>query len=583
MQKFWKQLPRDRKQKKLQNTAFTLALLSIFHSAHAQIDAGALQQNLESQLPLPSPLALPEAEKKAPSSLGPKAAGEVRFVVNSFTLQGVNLVPEKDVQEALKPWIGTEVNFDKLQEACDAVISLYKKFGFSVQAILPPQKIANGNVTILITEAKLSNVMVDTPDGPTRFSPQLAADYITESNPIGEPLNLDKLQRSIIILKETPGVIITSQLEPGKNDAETSLRLGLTDAKLAAGRVELNNYGSRTTGANQAVGSFNLYNPGGFGDQVGLNAIASSGSQYGQGSYSIPVTKDGMRLGIAATYLNYRNVSNYAYNGGFGNAWTVGATLAYPLLRSETSNANASMQYDTKNYQNSNIATNSVISAYTINNVSFGLSGNHYDSLGYGGISSGSLNLVLGSLGISSTSSPGYGAYTPSTFTKLVFNGSRNQQLNESGLTSINLNLSGQFASANLNSAEQFYLGGPYAIRAYPVAQSPGSQGGLASVELAHRFTALYNITLSTFFDYGVVQQYKNSYPGWQGQTHANNTYSLMGSGIGLRWSDGGWNVAASVAWMVGKNPLYNQSGQAVNTDGTTTQPRGWISASYTF
>ena len=570
-------------QKNLLKSTLTFGLIGLANSSFAQVDAGALQQNLESQLPLPKPLSLPEAERRTPSTLEPQQGGEIRFTVNSFTLQGVNLLPEAKVQEALKPWVGKVANFDKLQEACDAVIAVYRANGFTVQAILPPQKIDNGNVTILVTEAKLSSVVVDTPGGPTRFSTKRASEYITNSNPIGAPLNLDNLQRSLIILKETPGVIVTSQLEPGKTDAETALKMDLTESNLLAGRAELNTYGSRTTGANQAVVALNLYNPGGYGDQAGLNAIASNGSQYSQAAYSLPVGTDGMRLGVAATYLNYRNVSNYAYNGGYGNAWTTGATLAYPLTRSETTNANMTLAYDIKDYSNKNISTNAVISAYTINNTSFGMSGNHYDSVGYGGTSSGSFTLVSGNLGISSTSSPGYGAYTPSSFSKFVFNGSRNQVLTEDGLSTVNLNVSGQLASGNLNSAEQFYLGGPYGIRAYPVAQSPGAQGGLASLEVARRFPSLSNVTISTFFDYGAVQQYKNTYTGWQGQTNAGNTYSLMGAGLGLRWSDGGWNVNASVAWMVGKNPLYNQSGQAVNVDGTTTQPRGWISASYTF
>ena len=570
-------------QKNLLKSVLTFSLIGIANSSFAQVDAGALQQNLESQLPMPKPLGLPEVERRTPSTLEPQQGGEIRFTVNSFTLQGVNLLPEAKVQEALKPWVGQVVNFDKLQEACDAVIAIYRANGFTVQAILPPQKIDNGNVTILVTEAKLSSVIVDTPGGPTRFKPKRASEYITNANPIGEPLNIDNLQRSLIILKETPGVIIASQLEPGKNDAETALKMELADANLMAGRAELNNYGSRTTGANQAVAALNFYNPGGYGDQAGVNAIASNGSQYGQVAYSLPVGTDGLRFGISGTYLNYRNVSNYAYNGGYGSAWTTGASLAYPLLRSETANANMTLAYDIKEYLNKNISTNAVISAYNINNASFGMSGNRYDSFGYGGTSSGGFTVVMGSLGISGTSLPGYGTYTPSSFSKLTFNGSRNQQLTEDGLSSINLNVSGQLANANLNSAEQFYLGGPYGVRAYPVAQSPGTQGGMASLEIARRFPSFYNIAISTFFDYGVVQQYKNTYAGWQGQTNANNTYSLMGSGLGLRWSDGGWVVSASVAWMVGKNPLYNQSGQAVNVDGTTTQPRGWISASYTF
>ena len=46
--------------------AFGIASLFVFQSSYAQVDAGALQQGLEQQLPLPSPLALPEPERAAP-------------------------------------------------------------------------------------------------------------------------------------------------------------------------------------------------------------------------------------------------------------------------------------------------------------------------------------------------------------------------------------------------------------------------------------------------------------------------------------------------------------------------------------
>jgi hemolysin activation/secretion protein len=133
----------------------------------------------------------------------------------------------------------------------------------------------------------------------------------------------------------------------------------------------------------------------------------------------------------------------------------------------------------------------------------------------------------------------------------------------------------------NLNSAEQIYMGGPYAVRAYPVAQGGGSQGGIGTVELRHQFPE--RITGSVFYDIGLVQQYKNTYPGWQGLTNANNTYSLQGAGFGVKWDWEGWNLGAMVAWQVGKNPLYSSTGQQVATDGTTTNPRGWFTGSYQF
>jgi hemolysin activation/secretion protein len=566
------------------NACLPIALLvGSSSAAFAQVDAGALQQNLEKQLPMPSPLALPEPTARAPLQENGKNQGEVTFEVKSFILEGVSLLPEASVQEALQPWIHHAVNFDDLQKACDAVVDLYRKSGYTVQAILPPQKIANGVVKILVTEAKLSSVFVDEPNGPTRFSKATAAEYITYANPIGQPLNTKAVERALLILNETPGVMVSSQLEPGEKDGETAIRMQLTEPQWYQGKVEANNYGSRTTGASQGVIALSGINPLGIGDQASVNGIYSEGSQYVQGAYSLPLSPDGLRLGVSGTFLNYKNVSNYAQSAsaGYGDAWTSGLSLAYPLVREQGTNVNVTANYDVKSYTNKNMLTMTTISSYNINDATLGLSGNHYDGFGGGGVSAGSVSVVAGYLNILSTSMQGYGQYTPANFGKLTFSGNRTQQLTEDGENSLYIGMNGQLSTVNLNSAEQIYLGGPYAVRAYPVAQSGGSQGGVGTIELRHQFQD--RISGSLFYDVGLVQQYKSAYANWQGLTNANNVYSLQGAGFGVKWDWEGWNLGAMVAWQIGKNPLYNASGVAVNTDGTTTSPRGWLTGSYQF
>ena len=565
-------------------TSSVLIFFSV--QSYAQVDAGALQQQLQKELPIPSPLPLPELQKpeEKKESTKPKA-GEIQFEVKDFILEGVKILPEKDVKAVLKPWINTAVTFDDLQKACDAIVELYRKAGYTVQAIVPPQKIANGIVKILITEAKLGKVIVDTPEGKVRFSTERAAEYITYANTPGKPLNIRDLERALIILNEVPGVVVKSALEQGEQDGETNVRLLMTSPKQNwVARGELNNYGSRTTGANQGVVGFNYLNPTGIGDSIGFNGIVSEGSQYVQGNYSAPVHPSGLRLGVSATYLNYKNVSNYATNGSTGDAWTTGLSAAYPLIRSQGTNVNTTLGYDIKSYNNKLMATNQVQSSYNIKNLYLGLSGNHLDGFLGGGITAGSITITQGYLDIINRGAfNNYGIYTPSNFVKTSFTLNRNQAASSDGLTTVYAALSGQLASNDLNSAEQFYLGGPYAVRAYPVAQSPGSQGALATLELRHQFPQ--KVMGSIFFDAGLVQQYKNTntYNTLKGLTNANNTYSLMGAGVGANWNYEGWNLGAMVAWKVGSNPLYNNSGQAVNTDSTTTNPRAWVTASYQF
>lgn len=559
---------------------FTQGFLS--STAFAAVDSGALQQNLEKQLP--SLRILPEpGQGKSEAPAAPKV-GEVQFVVNSFALEGVSILPDVQVQAVLKPYLNVQLTFVDLEKACDAVTNLYREFGYSVQTVVLPQSMSKtgGAVKLRITEAKLSSVVINVLNDDNRFGAKRVEKYITDANPIGKPLNLNSIERALIILNETPGVFVSSQLDAGAEQGETDLKVNLGKAPFIQGRTELNNSGSRSTGEYQAIAAISLNNVTGIGDQLALNGIGAEGSHYANIAFSMPLLTNGLRLSLYGSDLKYKNVGTYASpNGAYGDALTYGINVSYPLVRNKSSNLNLTLGHDMKRYLNELIATNSTNSAYNIKNFSAGISGNFYDSLGGNSVNTGSVTVVVGNLDILPASISGYGVNTPSRFAKMSLSGSRNQSLGEQGNSSFFVAMSGQLASVNLNSAEQFYLGGPYGVRAYPVSQGGGAQGGLVTAEYRHQLPD--NFTASVFFDAGIVQQYKNLYENWQGKTNAKNIYSLMGSGIGMKWSDGKWNVSGSIAWMVGKNPLYSQKGEAVNNDGLVTQPRGWINVSYSF
>jgi hemolysin activation/secretion protein len=231
-----------------------------------------------------------------------------------------------------------------------------------------------------------------------------------------------------------------------------------------------------------------------------------------------------------------------------------------------------------------------VVSQYTINNFTLGLFGNHFDGFLGGAVTTASLGLVLGRLSVSGRTPSNYGSYVdalgntnsylPANFGKLTFNVRREQTLRRDKLF-LSMNVSGQVANANLNSAEQFYLGGPYGVRAYPVSQGGGSQGAMLNVELQQKLP--YETTGFVFFDAGTVQQYKNPYLDWQGLTNAGNLYSLAAAGFGMKYASKGLAVGTAVAWRVGNNPLYSQTGVAVNADSTNTNPTVWLNLSYQF
>jgi len=561
--------------------------LPYFALAQVTPDAGALQQNMQRQMQTPSTAVLPQpsAPEYAPLEL---SKSETLFIVKRFALTGVKLVAVEDLEVALKPWLDREISFADLQKAMNVIETMYRDKGYLAQVILSPQALRDGLVTVEVLEAKLGAVIVERDKEGARFDQQFASDFVTGSNKRGEALNIDDISRSLTLLNEVPGVKASSVLEAGEQVGDTNLRINLADTNLLTGRAEANNYGSRTTGIWQGVVGGAVNNPSGYGDQLSLSGIYAQGSRYTQGSYNFPLGASGLRLNLSGSDLRYTNIGEYAANGGRGSAALLSAELSYPLMRKQTTNINLTARYDYKAYLNNNLATDAVVSQYSINSVTVGMTGNHFDGLLGGAITTASVGLVLGQLSVSDKTPSSYGSfldayglytsYLPTNYAKVVFNFNRNQTLVTDKL-SLKLNVSGQVSNVNLNSAEQFYLGGPYAIRAYPVAQGGGSQGAILNVELQknlpHQFTA------STFFDVGTVQQYREPYLNWQGSTNASNIYSLAGAGFGIKYVSKGLAVSATLAWRVGKNPLYSQSGVPVNTDNTNTNPMGWLSLSY--
>jgi hemolysin activation/secretion protein len=560
-----------------------LSLLATGFHAHSQgIDAGSLQQELKKQVPQLQPLPVPKAPSVKPKPQEAKP-GEVKVTIKGFRIDGNKSLSDEAIKETLKPWLGRTVPFQELQKAADAVAALYQTYGKLAQVSVPPQKITDGIVILKVLEAKLGAVHVDMPNGPSRFTEDRARRYVTDANRLSEIVQTQNIERSIYILNETPGVAVSTQLEPGKNEGEVDLRLSLADTKPVRGKLEANNYGSRSTGMGQRIVNVTFDNPGTFGDQLSASNIKSSGSDYSVASYSVPLNSDGLRGSVTASYLDFENVGEFAFPkneaASFGRSKTIGMNLSYPLLRSPGANANFSAGADRKMYINKAVQSGEATSDYRIDNMIFSLSGNQFDAWSGGGVNSGSMTLTKGHLTVGSQT-PTYSTNTPTTFTKINLSGSRNQQI-VPDKTVLSVSVSGQMASVDLDSAERFYLGGPNGIKAYPGSQGGGSQGAMINIEIQQQLED--KLVGSAFFDAGFVQQYRNKNLFVPGDTNANNSYSLRGAGLGLKRADQDFIFSTSIAWKLGHNPLYTAEGVGVNNDGRSKGAYIWAQAQWIF
>ena len=543
-------------------------------------DAGALQQQLQREVDQERPFQPPEQLlKRKERELTPAKPGEQTIDVKGFKVTGITLITEQQAQEVLKPYAGRQLTVTQIKEAANAVTLLYQEVGRVAQATLPPQNVTDGIIEIKMIEGRMGDVIIERLEAsPGKLKSDIIQNFLYANNPKGDLLSIPGLERSLSLLNELPGTMVEGQLSEGSEPGTSNITINSAETPLFTGRVDAANYGSPSTGAAQAIASLNLNNLAGIGDLLSLDAIGSQGSIYGQLKYGIPVGYQGWKVSVGASNLNYKTLTSYSPTISEGNAQVYGLYSTYALSRSSSAQSNFTLNYENKNYVNK---TNYIeVSNYQLNNISTGFNG--YEVKSDSSVSWG-VTATVGNLSIANTTQANNdlnGAATAGTFGKLSFNGAYSQQL-PIERTSAQISAYGQVANKNLNSAEQFYLGGPYGIRAYPVAQGPGSQGAIASVEVTHKYDD--NLSLGAFFDAGVVQQYVSTYANWQGQTNAGNTYPLYATGLTAKYSYERFLLQAALAFRVGSNPLYTQSGQQLNVDNFYRNTQGWIKGTFYF
>ena len=533
-------------------------------------DAGTLLREAERQpqrLPNPAAPAVP----KAPAA--PDMAN-VRIHVKAFSITGNTLIAGPELQTVLAPWVGIESTFTELQQATNAIAEAYRKRGWFARPQLPAQDVSSGTVQINIIEGRLGAVHIDDGGKELRTDRAMVTDTMTARQKPGEPLNLDALDRSTNILNDTPGLAVATILAPGKATGDTDAVVKVQDKPLFSGTVMADNQGARATGADKLTASLTLDSPGGTGNQMALNANSSEGSDYAKLSYTQPWGRDGARAGASVSAMQYKLLGDLASLKAKGDAQTLGANASYPLVRSGTKNVALSGAIDHKAYYNeaSSVAT----SKKTANVAVLVLSGDMLDGLGQGGMTLWGINATAGQLDLSANAAnqtaDRTGARTEGNYTKLGYNIARLQRLSDK--TTLWASLSGQSAGKNLDSSEKFSLGGPSAVRAYPLSEGSGDSGWLATVELRRNLTP--ELQVSAFYDHGQIKQ---SYdPAYTGAPVVNDA-SLRGFGFGVSWSkSGNFAVRASLARRLGDNPLAS----AINGndgDGSLTHNRLWLSA----
>ncbi len=483
------------------------------------------------------------------------------FMVRHIEISGNTLVSSAELRSLVQPSEDKTLNLALLQELAALITQRYQEDGYLLsRAYIPPQTLSDGSVRIAVIEARYGAVAIS---NTSRVSDGLLMSYLRPLEP-GSPVTEAALQRSLLLLSDVPGAVVNSTLAPGADPGTTELQLSASPAARESGSFGLDNAGNRFTGRERFSAALNVDDPLQRGDVLSLNAMTTGpGLSYARVGYQALLPNgEGTTVGGGLSALYYHLGNGLSDLHAHGTAEVETLNVMQPLIRSIAGNLFAQFAFNAKQLRDetdvSDIHTDRHTDALTMT-----LAGDRRDAVG---ISNMSLDLSVGHLGFDNEAAQTANsstARTGGTYVKYTLALARLLALSETN--SLYIAANGQAADKNLDSSEQFFLGGPNSVRAYDVGTIGGALGALASAELRHNFGVSSVGTWQTmlFADSGVVRIYKNVFAA------GDNTATLSGVGIGLNWTGGsGWSAALGVAKPVGGLPALV---------GDTASTRVWL------
>lgn len=452
---------------------------------------GTVLDTVPGRKPAPPPTP-PEVIFPAPRLDAGHDPNAPRFTVNSFTFVGNTAYAERRLQRLLEVFIDLQLNLFDLDRAADIITRYYRDNGYPIaRAIVPAQKVEKGIVRIEVIEGRIGRISVA---GNNRYSPKLILSR-TLSLPKEEIVTLERLERSLLLMNDLPGLSARATLAPGAEFGTTDVVVRVEE-KPVAGFVNLDNRGRKETGQWRLDGNLDINNPLAIGDQLNIRLIESQNGllRFARVGYSVPVFAEGMRLGVNYSRVDYTIGGDFAALGIEGEVTNAEALLSYPFVRSRRSNLVFGVGFRHTSSRQTTLGVQTQDNNIDLLNLN--LLGNwvHEDS---------AVTNALVQLSGNGKKNP-FGARQDAQFAKLEFDVNHLRAASKTW----DLFLRGNLVVSRdaLADTEKFSLGGADSVRGYAPSDLRGDNGWLAVAELRRQFV-VFNVVgvFSVFYDAGLV------------------------------------------------------------------------------
>lgn len=510
----------------------------VSESSRAQtVPSAAEPQRIDKRFEPPQvPGSVMEPEVPETKSYTPPAdLKKIRFILKKINVKGSTVYSHNAFKRWQKRFIDKKVSLALVYRFAEKITTKYRNDGYLLsRAIVIPQKIKNGEVTIQIIEGYIGNLKIR---GPVKGSKVFLKSYgkgLLRSS----PLKAKDLERYLLLIDDLPGVSVESVLVPSKDEpgaSELVLTLKHKDMDANAG---IDNRGSKFNGPIQMRGGANANSALGIYDRLGIQGILTSQPDelfFFNGFGEIPISSEGTKLFVSGSFSKSEPGSSLKQFEVEGDSSSFTLRVSHPFIRSRGENLKGYFGFTSRNSETDLLGSNITTDRLRILNM-----GMAYDFVDrYRGVNLFSVDLAKG-IDFLDATGPGSAnlsrADGRSDFTKLSGDMLRLQQLGLgwSFLTAF----SWQYAFDSVLSSEEFGLGGSQFVRAYDPSEVTGDQGVALKLELQKGiktdWSYLKSFQAYLYFDHGIVALRNTT-------AVQDDSSSLTSSGLGVRANINEW------------------------------------------
>ena len=425
----------------------------------------------------------PEGAPAARAASSGDAQPVSRIDLNEFRVDGVHLLDQEEVEEAVYPFLGPNRSLDDVEQARAALEKAYFAKGFQTVSVeVPPQQAAGGVVLLKVVEGQVGRLRV-------KGSRYFSLNEIKEEAPSlaeGKVPNFNDVSADIVALNQIPDRRVTPALRAGTTPGTVDVDLNVEDTLPLHGSLEINNRYSQNTVPLRLTATVHYDNLWQLGHSITLSYQVAPQDPSNAETYSASYLARFPSVSwLSALLYGVKNDSNVATIGDtnvLGRGRIIG-TRAIASLPSEPDLFHTlSVGFDYKHFdQNLMLAGSSLATPVTYFPVTVA-----YDATVQGDESQtqleAALTFALRGLGSGLSKFDAQRFNAQGNFAYLHGYLARTQEL-PLGLQAYG-KLQGQVANEPLISTEEFSAGGLDTVRGYLESEVLGDNGLIGSFEL---------------------------------------------------------------------------------------------------